>query len=407
MKVNGQNLGDVLRKLPWQYKIVVACSAFFILYAIVYVPYVFVYLRVKPKEIISAPVEITGVIQPMGALDPAVAVDPRTRQVWMAFASQEKNYGINNFNNTMNVRLAAAKANTNCKLWDTRMAGFESKADEIVAPDGQTILRTGEWRVETPALVYDPGDAGKEWKLYAYKYFWDNDPNDAMTVARHYGAIVYKSASDPEGEWSAEQWLFAPGPGYPPSPYQQTVLLQLNQLDASLQNVKAYARPSVISKDGLLVMTLSAFTDGVTPDKVIMIASDNHGNSWHYVGTVLKREDITAIDPTGHLEGATLLEQNGNVYFAAVPGNTEKRSAGTLIMPFEDFSKGLLQRDVHTNVPMIIHQVPLQSSATGTFGGGSAAYADVCKGLLITAQDGANGNFRIYRTPFKPDEQQQ
>ena len=406
MKIHGQSIGSLLRLLPWQYKIVVGCGTLFIIYTAIYIPYVFLYLHLKQAVLASTPVVASGAVSPLGMLDPSLVTDGQTKKVWMAFTSQENlAYGATGATRElMAVRMAMAKPDKRCQSWDIWPAGgFDAKNDDIIAPDGQTVLRTGAWRIETPGLVYDPDDKGREWKLFAYKYFWANDQKDVMSVARHYGVIVYKYASDPTKDWSTEQWLFSPAPGYPPPPYQQTVLLHLNMLDPSLKDVTSYSRPSVIYKEGKLIMTLSAFTEGVTPDRVIMIASLDHGNSWRYLGTVLTQADAAAIDPTGHLEGATLVEQEGEVYLAAVLGTPLQRGVGTFIFSFDNFSKGLLQRDPATGVPALVRQVPLQGGNTGVFGGGSAAYNEGCdSGMLITAQDGQAERFKIYRTGFKP-----
>ncbi len=298
------------------------------------------------------------------------------------------------------------KADTGCSDWVERTeGGIDGKNDDILAPDGQTVLRSGAWRAETPALVYDPDDHGREWKLYAYKYFWTPDPRDAMQVARRYGLIVYKYASNPFEEWSAEQWLFSPAPGYPPPPYEESILLHLNRLDPSLQNVTAYARPSVIYKGGALVMTLSAFTgDTELPDRIIMIVSLDHGNSWRYAGTVLQQSDLAALDPEARLAGATLVEQGGQVYLAAILGVEKQHGAGTFIFGFDDFSKGLLQRDAK-GAPAVLHQMPLPLGGQGSIGGGAAAYNDACNsGMLVTEQVGNSANFQIYHTKIKPIE---
>lgn len=370
----------------------------------IYIPYIIFTFSLKPKTPDVVPLMITdAVTQQAGRLDPSIAYDPRNGQMWMAYTSQEGAVDAR-----MNVRLAMGKADTGCKDWQGRLGGFEAKSDSILAPDGQTVLRSGVWRIETPSLVYDPGDSGKEWKLYAYKYFWSNDPKSIMPVARHYGVIVYKYAANPGDEWSTEQWLFSPAPGYPPPPYEQSILLHLNQLDPSLQDVTAYARPSVIYKDGALVMTLSAFTDSQTPDRVIMIVSLDHGNSWRFAGTVLQQSEVTALDPHARLAGATLVQQDGQVYLAAILGNAAQRGQGTFIFGFDDLSRGLLQHDPKTGAPVTLHYIPLPKEAAGTLGGGAAAYDDACKsGMLVTEEDGNSANFQIYRTKFKPIDNKQ
>lgn len=404
MKIQGQNLSDILLQLPWQYKIVVAASACFILFTAIYVPYVALHFSLGPKKNIIQVVKVAGALKASGMLDPSLTYDARDKEVWMAYTAQENAA-------TMSVRMAEMRGGTNCREWVARAGGFEAKVDDIFAPDGQTVLRSGMWRVETPALVYDPDDKGREWKLYVYKYFWANDPKSVMSVAQHYGVIAYKyraAASDDSEDWSSEQWLFSAAPGYPPPPYEQSILLHLNRLDPSLQNVVSYARPSVIYKDGALVMTLSAFTDGLTPDRVIMIVSLDHGGSWRYAGTVLQQSDVSAIDANARLAGASLVEQDGQVYLAAVLGNEQQRGQGTFIFGFDDFSKGALQRDPKTGAPVMLHQIPLPKEGTGSLGGGAAAYNDACaSGTLVTEQAGNSSDFQIYRLPLKPIDNQQ
>ena len=352
------------------------------------------------KMEVVAPVKIFSKVPTSGALDPSLAWDPLKKRVWMAYTSEDRT--VTDIE-ALNVRLASADVKDGCKLWVRTEAGFNAKNDDILAPDGQTILRSGTWRTETPALVYDPDDHGREWKLYAYKYFWSNDPKSVMPVARHYGVIVYKYASDPEKEWSLEQWLFSPTEGYPPPPYEQMILLHLNRLDPSLQNVATYARPSVIYKDGALIMTLSVFTDGLTPDRIIMIISRDHGNSWVYAGTVLQKSDLTA--PYTEIAGASLVEQEGQVYLAAALGNEQQRGQGTVIFSFEDLSKGLLQRDPKSGAPVVLNRIPLQNPNTGYIGGGTAAYSEACgRGIMQTEQVGSSQLFQIYQTITKPIE---
>ena len=397
--------------MPWQYKIVVVASSFFIMFVIIYIPLTIIKLRSVPKELAIESLRFIGGQKPPGMLDPSLAYDPQNEKIWMAYTAEEKSSEPSTdpgqSGKTLNVRLASSQPEAACRRWRQASVAFDGKNDNIFAPDGQTVLRSGTWRIETPALVYDPDDPGREWKLYAYKYFWANDPKSVMQVAQHYGMIVYKYAADPDKEWSPEQWLFSPSPNYPPPPYDSLILLNLNRLDPALQNVVAYARPSVVYKDGALVMTLSAFTGDMTPDRIIMIVSLDHGNSWRYVGTVLQQSDLSGLGAYTRLAGATLIEQGSQVYLAAALGNEQQRGQGTFIFGFDDFGKGLLLRDPKTGALSLLHQIPLPKPGAGSIGGGAAAYSDACaSGIMITEQTGNNGNFDIYHTGIKPIEKQ-
>ncbi|MCE9506708.1 MAG: glycoside hydrolase [Alphaproteobacteria bacterium] len=385
-------------QLPWQYKIVVAVGLVFILFTLIYIPKQLLSAGLKPPTV--EPLRITSVYPAAGIFDPALADNPKTSAVWMAYAAEEKSQKDPS-GKLPNVRLAGSKGGDGkCKNWSQIRGGFEAKPDELLAPDGQTVFRSGAWRVETPALVYDPDDPGREWKLYAYRYFWAPNPAEqTLGIAQHYGMIVYKYASDPAKEWSAEQWLFSPAPDYPPPPYEQVVLLHLNQLDPSLQDVVAYSRPSVIYKDGALVMTLSAFTGGGTPDRTIMIISRDHGNSWLYAGSPLRQSDLAGIGDYTKLAGASLIEDKGRIFLAAVLGDKTQTGRGTFIFGFDDVARGLLHRDSKTGAPVILRQLPLNSKVMGAIGGGFAAYTEACPfGLLTAEQTPGAASFQIFKT---------
>ncbi len=411
MKIYGQDFTDVLRRLPWQYQIVVAAGSLFIVITVIHIAHLMMTLKLKPEGPSIFPAKIASQQKMTGSLDPSLAYDTVNKRIFMAYTSQEdtKNGPMMSTRLAMNKVIGAAA----CKEWlpvTGADAGFEAKKDTILAPDGQTVLRSGVWHLETPALVYDPDDHGHEWKLYAYKYFWPDNPKDSMSVIKHYGVIVYKSATDPFKEWTPEQWLFSPAENYPPAPYGSMVLLQLNRLDASLKDVTAYTRPSAVYKDGALVMTFSAFTDGTAPDRIVMISSADHGNSWRYVGTLLQKSDLRGVNPADktpytQIAGATLIEQEGKVYLAAVLGDEKQFGQGTFIFGFDDFANGVLHRDPATGVPAVLHQLPLPKPSLSLMGGGAAAYSDGCNlGLMQTEEDGVSPNFKIYQTKVKPVE---
>jgi len=400
VKIYGQGFREIFGKLSWPYKIVVAVGAVFILFVLIYVPAQIFSVNAKPPE--AEPLRVSSLRQAAsGILDPALAYDPKTKTVWMAYTAEEASQ-----KDAGESLLHARIANTNggdCKNWSQAEGGFEAKPDDILAPDGQTAFRTGAWRVETPAIVHDPDDRGREWKLYAYKYFWPRDSAQRLAVALHYGMIVYKYSADPAQGWSAEQWLFSPAPDYPPPPYEQMILLHLNRLHPSLRDVATYSRPSVVYKDGALVMILSAFTKGAAPDRVIMIVSRDHGNSWLYVGAPLRKSDLAAIGPYTNLAGATLIEQEGKVYLAAVLGDDYRGGSGTFIFGFDDLAKGVLHRDPKTGAPVLLGQLPLHGAEPGPMGGGFAAYTDACPfGLLTSEQSLGAANFQIFKTYKKP-----
>ncbi|MCK4945241.1 MAG: exo-alpha-sialidase [Alphaproteobacteria bacterium] len=403
MKIYGQSLREIFDKLPWTYKIVVTVSCFFILFVMIYAPSVLLSPIKKAKKDIVKNLSISGASKKVeGIFDPSISYDRKSRKVWMAYTVKDK-LRSQSGGMLVHVRLASSLIEKNCKSWVQVNGGFEGKSDDILGANGQTVFRSGTWRVETPTLVHDPEDKGREWKLYAYKYFWDNDPTHALQLARRYGMIVYKYATDPAESWSTEQWLFSPAYGQLPPPYGQMAMIHLNDLNESLKNVEVYSRPSVIIRDGMLVMTLSAFTKGTSPDRIIMIVSGDHGKSWKYIGTPLRVSDLEGIEPYTRLSGASLIEQDGVVYLAAVLGDAQQHGKGTFIFSFDDFKKGHLKRDPKTGVPSVLRHVPLYKPESVPIGGGFAAYSDVCPfGLLTSEQIPGTEKFRLLKTYENP-----
>jgi hypothetical protein len=195
-----------------------------------------------------------------------------------------------------------------------------------------------------PLSSHDPGDKDREWKVFAYKYFWSDDGDKAL--ARYYSMIVYSYAPAVSGPWSKEQWIFSASREVPPYPYNQMIGAQLNDLDASLSDIYFYSRPSVIRLGDALVMSLSGYIRGLdTPDRIIMIASHDHGKSWQYLGTPLRHADVGKVGDYTHIWGASLIKKDEAPYLALVLGSKERTGTGTLVLEFENISAGLLKQD--------------------------------------------------------------
>lgn len=391
MMIYGKTLLEIFGEMPWPYKIVVVVGTLFLVFIVVHLTF----FSINPPIGKNTPssIIIREISNKTGTLDPSLAVDTAKKQAYLAFSTVGIGGG-DEIPGGVSIRLAETRLP--CKNWRALpVKVFESRADELLAPDGQSILTNGVWRYETPSLVYDPKDAGREWKIYAYKYFWAND----TSFAKRYGAIVYKYTSDPVlGKWSPEEWIFTAAPDYPPAPYQQLSAAFMNALSPMLASFTTYSRPSVIVAGNNLLMTLSAFGEGNTPEKVILLGSSDHGKSWVYMGAPLTQGDAALIGSYTHIGGASLLIEKGQVYLAAVIGDDKTRAQGTFVFGFSDVSSAALLRDKN-GAPIILRQIPLQSLAPTADGGGHAAYHDACEtGVLTSEFSGLTGSFRIFKT---------
>lgn len=413
MKLYGRTFKEIYRLLPIPYKVVVLTGTAFLVFVLIQVVIRPLFRDEKP---IAEPISFNGLGWEKSAYDPAIEIDPVTGKAYMAFSNirtldiredqsavvqdpaQRPRRAKSNRIVGPGVRIASSDAS--CQKWQVLPHTLNPEPDTIMAPDGQTILASGMWRYETPALVYDPDDAEREWKLYAYKYMWANDRN--LGVTRRYGVIVSQYTSDPAGEWSTEEWAFSAAPDYPPMPYQSMVNLHLNTLDPSLADITFYARPSVLSVDGHLVMSLSAFTTGATPDRVVLFLSPDHGAHWTFAGTVLKASEVSKLGVAKTLGGATLLKQRQSVYLAAVLGDDKAAGLGTFIFGFEDLGKAKLSRTVE-DVPVLLNHLPRNSLSPTNIGGGYAAYKDSCADGILTGEfSGIKDVFQIFATHKKP-----
>ncbi len=396
MQLYGKTLKEIFEIFPFQYKVMTIIGALFVVYVLIYVPASFYNRFNKPPQ----PEELSLRNKPddlSSVLDPSVAYDEKTNTVVMAYTASSTG------SNMRHVRLAET-ASGKCNSWDYQPSGFDGKSYSLLKTDAQTLFRDGVWRIETPSIVYDPDDVGKEWKLFAYKYFWS--PSDtidnAIKIAKHYGMIVYKYASNPSGEWSTEQWLFSPAPNYPPPPYQQMVKQHLNNKHSDLRDVTSYSRPSVVYKDGYLLMTLSAYTNKDTPNRVVMLASPDHGQSWLYLGAPILETDASSVGDYTRLAGATLMQKKGTVYLAAVLGDEDTRALKNYIFEFKNINKALLKRK-RNNALEVANEIDYTQAELGSLGGGFAAYTEACNAGFFTAeQNSESGNFGVFKSHKSP-----
>lgn len=388
-------LSQVFFILPWTYKIVVVVSIAF--FAMLFVHALGFIVESVPRDKPGA-AEVQGLSDRYSIFDPsATAAEGKGVLAYTVVKplpgkEAEKSGAAAPF-----IGIAQAQ-NASCLKWTPAGDVFSPTEDTIVAPDGETTIAAGMWSYETPGLVYDPGDTGREWKLYAYRYMWT--ASASFETARRYGMIALKTAPAPEGPWSKESWVFGAQADWPPPPYQDLIPTKVSALDPSLADIVAYTRPSPVSAGpGVIVMALSGFTAGRTPDRVVMMASHDHGRTWRYMGTPLTVADAGRVGTYTTLNGATLLRQGGRIYLAAVFGGSATVSAGTFLFEFEDINKGLIRRE-KDGKPVLMKQVPLSSLKPTDLGGGFAAYTDACEkaGLLTGEMSGIRGRLQIFRT---------
>ncbi|MBW7909672.1 MAG: hypothetical protein H3C49_00110 [Alphaproteobacteria bacterium] len=384
---------DIFDDIPFPLKIVVVVGTLFIFYTIYHL--IFVNFYTRETELKPALLRVITVAASKGIFDPAIATDGKDSLMTVTNAYEDATglFGTN---------VALVVSYDNCKSWAPLGVLFESRPDTLMGPDLKTPVGKGIWRAETTGIVYDPADTGREWKAYAYRYFWGG----SAPLARLYSVITMRTASNPfeMKNWSREEWVFSASPGTPPAPYANMVGGHLNTLHADLANVYFYARPSVVMVGDVMVMSLSAFVQGKdTVDRVIMLASTDHGRSWRYLGTPLRDSELAGIDPgLTRLGGASIFMQEGVLYISFALGNTASDAAGAYIFAFEDAGTGKLARDAKTGKLVPVSEVKTLRQPPSKLGGGHMSYAKSCEEGTIFSESLDNKRFDLFFLPRAP-----
>jgi hypothetical protein len=308
-----------------------------------------------------------------GIFDPTLAFDP-TGDMGLAAYSGVSRATKETLFPSVSVNLAYTR--NKGRRWVFNSNLFSARSDNLTI-DGKTV--SGVWRYEMPSLVYMPEDTGREWKIFAYRYFWADD----IELARKTSVIVYKDSADPLKGWSEEKWLFSANQFNPPAPYNRLVLLHINVLDPALADVRSYADPGAHVKDGLLYVSLSAFETITDPARIIMVSSADAGKSWSYIGNILTIEDVEALEYL-RMIGGQIFEFEGESYFLVTLGDKLQAGQGAFVMKFADLSKGQLERDKNGK-PVIYNHFALDENVSSSLGGGQADYHAMNESGLLMA----------------------
>ncbi|HEV3215502.1 MAG TPA: hypothetical protein VGZ27_07250, partial [Vicinamibacterales bacterium] len=264
-------------------------------------------------------------------------------------------------------------------------------------PDGKEV--EGVWRYEVASLVRDPADpdTNRRWKLFVQRYFWERG-HDSRPA---YGWIVMRTAAVPAGEWSDEIPLFGAGRN-PPAPYHKTHV-DVDALDASLKNTITYTEPGALAHGGRLYVSFTALSPKVglggisVGYTIILLASDDHGASWRFAGTLLTAKDANDFGYE-HFDGTALAQEGARVFLLAVPGSRKPwMHDGTAVFEFESLAGGKLHRDASGH-PVIANYFAPQPGIMSGPGAGQATYDSAnTRGGLIFPQF----NWRAYPEVFQ------
>lgn len=323
-----------------------------------------------------APLVVGGDTPTNGIFDPSVEYAPGASEGWLAYSAV---FGsITPWGPQVETHLA--RTTDGGVSWQFEGVGFPSTFGVLEQPDGSTI--DGVWNAETASLVHDPGDPEAPWKLFAMRIFRrteDNFTGEQNVPGQSW--IAMRTAADPSGPWSTERALFSSGP-LPIGPYD-VVEVAVNDFDESLASLLVYSEPGAFEKDGTLYVSLTGLT--VTgPDRVVLLASDDHAVTWRYAGTLLDSADVQAMGFLS-LDGTAIAEDAGRVFLLATPESTTSLHDGTIAIEFESLAAGALERS--SGVPVVTRHIPAQAGLPLERRGGQADYhvGNTAGGLLQPA----------------------
>jgi hypothetical protein len=317
---------------------------------------------------------VSGELLANGIFDPSVEYDGAGTTGWLAYSSV---YGdVTPWGPHVETHLA--RSDDRGASWSFVQVVNPSTVGTLTLP-GQADL-DGVWNAEVASLVHDPDEPGREWKVFAHRIFRKSEDGfvGEQNVPSH-SWIALRSASDPAGPWSAERALLSSGP-LPPAPYD-TVEVAINALDPSLADLLVYSEPGAFYRDGVLYLSLTGLTlDG--PDRIVLLASDDHGDSWRFVSSPLSNADAPALGWES-FDGSAIAAEGGRVFLLVSPGTPSLLHDGTLVLEFEDLAAGRLVRE--GGVPVLHKHVPLQPAFASERGAGQSDHHEhnTAGGLLM------------------------
>ena len=268
-----------------------------------------------------------------------------------------------------------ARSDDRGRSW-TYVGAINPSRDDTITSGGRTV--TGARRYETPSLVYDPwDDPARRWKLYAESYI-AVAPHRPENNLHGTGWIEVRYAHRPDGRWSQPVRMFGSS--------QSGSRVDLNRLHPDLAEMRFYNEIGSIALDGVLYLSLDASTTSSglgdwENRRIVLISSPDHGESWHYAGTLTDYDDAS---DAGYfvLTGSSLVKEGNRLFLFVTPsgakglGRKNRGHDGTWIIEFEDIARARLKRDAAGTLT-VLRTIPIEFDTGGlsdyheqnTFGG--------------------------------------
>jgi hypothetical protein len=339
---------------------------------------------------------IVGDTSPSGVFDPSV-LRLGNGELWMSYSS------VNYYNNAnsqlvqdVGIRLARSTNGGATFNYVATIAtpGNASVTDTagLTACGASTCM--GRWVYETSWLIDDSTDPNpaRRFKLFAHKYFLA--PGRVPATLYHLGSIVMWTASAPDAAWSTETSLL----GWNLTPPELTPLRIVNAVHTELAPCIAVAEGSATVRGSDIDFVFACIYPGSNPlpQKIVMLRTLDHANTFQYVATLLTPDDAAPIG-ANHFSAPSILAIPGTAPLLLATPVVGGSYAGCVAIPFADDTNGLLFRV--NNLPVGIMYLPVLNAV-----GGACAYdrglgaRGVLLNNVIPGATVAATQFRIYAT---------
>jgi hypothetical protein len=284
-----------------------------------------------PQQVIAGaytPISISGEINSTVIFDPSVLRVSST-EIWMSYSSVNYSSPGGVLTRDVGIRLARS---TNGGATFTYQSTIAAPAAVTLNACGLANCQ-GRWVYETSWLIDDATDiAARRYKLFAHKYFLK--PGNNPDTLYHLGAIVMWTASALTGPWTETSLL-----GWNLTPTDLNPLRNVNTLHNDLSDCLVVSEGSASVRGGTIdfVFACPYASGGSNPQKIVMLRTTDHANTFQYVSTVLT---ATEAAPYNYFSAPSLFAVAGAAPMLLVTPVANGVYTGCYAIPFSDDASG-------------------------------------------------------------------
>lgn len=300
-----------------------------------------------------------------GIYDPAL-LRQSSSDVWMAYSSVR--YALSGATLIQDVSTSLARSSDGGATFNfvrtLGAAGPATVTDPARSACG-AITCSGRWVYETPWLIDDSTDtnSARRFKLFAHKYFLLPGRAQGATLY-HLGAIAMWTAPALNGVWSPETsvigWNLTPAELLP-------VHSNINALSGVSDCLLVGEGSAAVTSAGIDLVFNCPFSSGsAIPQKIVLLRSTDHAQSFQFVSTLLQPSDASGFGGAQYFSAPSIIPAGGNAQALMVTpvirrslngGTPGDYYSGCAVIPFADVSAGTLVRD-GSNAPIAIATLP-------------------------------------------------